>query len=467
MNFNKANTKKSLLKYLPFIVFFAIIFIWHLTVHRSFDDVMFGKVYHDYNIFNYLAMRYETWSSRLLIEFFLVQLAGLPKMIWNFFDSIVFLLMAVLIPKLMLNMDKIDEKKSVVYNSLSCVIVLIYIFTSSEPLSSAGPIATTLNYTWPLFFALLHFYLVKKYIFTENRLSAKGKVAVYVLMIFALMFAINQELMLIVVSEVYFFIILYCLYSKVKIPKSIFFIVFIIFLDFLGVYLCPGNHLRYIHEVSHWFPNYYSLNLVDKIDLGVTVLFDRVVLLYSLINLFFFAMLGIYIFSITKKKISILVSLMPLIIVVGLGVMHLLGFINIISFIDHSVTKYGLLHSNLRHVLIFSAVYVIIVFSIGYSLIEMYKHGVKKLSFMIFGLLILGFTSQMMRGFSPTVWASAQRWELYYYFAVTCATYLLSVNLLESRYDSCKNWLMNRKIWKFMSNLLSGKVNHDRKRRLT
>ena len=465
LNFNKINAKKSFLKYLPFVIFFAIIFIWHFTLPRLGDDLMFGKVYHHYNIFNYLSLRYEIWSSRSLIEFFVVPLTGLPRIIWNFFDSIVFLLMAVLIPKIFLNMEKIDEKKSVIYNSLSCIMVLIYIFTTTEALASAGYVATTLNYTWPLFFGLLHFYLVKKYVFSENKSSTKQKIAIYATMIFALIFAINQEMMLVIVSVAYLLIVLYCLRNKVKIPNSVFFMVFIIFLEFLNVYLCPGNHLRYYHEISHWFPDYYNLTLVNKIDLGITVLLNRIVLLYSLISLFLFAILPIYLRSITKKKFPVMISLIPLIIVVTLGLMNLMGYMPIVDFIKVGMTKYGLVHSNLKHILIISSIYAVIIFSVMYTLIKIYKHGEKKLSSIIFCLLILGFTSQMMRGFSPTCWASAQRWEIYYYFCVTCATYILSVELLESRYDNCKNWLLNRKLWKFMHNLFSsGKNNHNIKR---
>ena len=260
MNFNKINAKKSFLKYLPFVIFFAIIFTWHFTLPRSGDELFFAKVYHNQNIFNFLYIRYESWTSRLLIEFFLVPLAGLPRIIWNFFDSIVFLLIAVLIPKVICNMEKIDEKKSVIYNSLSCIFVLIYIFTTTSALDSAGYIATTLNYIWPLFFGLLHFYLLKKYVFHENNSSTKQKIVIYAIMIFALLFAINQEMMLVLVSVAYLFIILYCLYNKVKIPNTVLFMLFIIFLEFLNVYFSPGNHVRYYVAISNWFPTYYKLH---------------------------------------------------------------------------------------------------------------------------------------------------------------------------------------------------------------
>ena len=147
-----------------------------------------------------------------------------------------------------------------------------------------------------------------------------------------------------------------------------------------------------------------SYTLVNKIDLGITVLFFRIILLYSLTSLVFFGILGIYIYSITKKKFSILISLLPLIIVVTLGLMNLMGYMPLIHFIDMGMTEYGLLHSNLEHILLISCIYAIIIFSVMYSLIKIYKHGDKRISFAIFCLLILGFSSQMMRGFTPLVW---------------------------------------------------------------
>jgi hypothetical protein len=436
MNINKINEKKSsFLIYIPFVIFFLIMFIWHFMLHPKNDDLWFSAKFFEQNIFSYLTWRYETWTSRVLIEFLLVPLAGLPRMIWNFLDSIVFVLIAVLIPKITLNTKNIKEKKLIIYNSLSCILVLIYIFTISNGLSSAGYIATTLNYTWPLFFGLLHFYLVKTYIFNENNLKTPAKIAIYLIMFIALIFAINQELMLFLISEVYFFIILYCIYNKVKIPNIILLTLSILFLSFLNFYLCPGNHLRYIKEISTWLPDYYKLTLVNKIDLGITVLFNRIILSYGLINLFFLGVLGVYVHSITKKKISILISLTPIIIIVILGLMILIGYIPIVEFLNEGVTQYGLLNSDIKHISIIFIIYSIIIFSVIYNLIQIYKYKGKKFSSIIFCLLIIGIASQLMRGFSPTCWATGERWEIYYYFFITFATYILTIELLENKYN--------------------------------
>ncbi|MDO5836442.1 MAG: DUF6056 family protein, partial [Methanobacterium sp.] len=201
MNSNKLNGK-SVLVYLPFIIFFIIIFLWHFMIPSVNDDMSFGRMFYEQNLLSSLSFHYENWTSRILIEFFLIPLAGLPRIIWNFFDSIVFVLIAVLITKMMWYKEK--NEKSLVYSFISCILVSIYIYTISPALHSAGYIATTLNYTWPLFFGLLHFYLVKEYIFTKKNLGPLKKIVIYVLMLFALLFAINQELLLFVVSGVYF-----------------------------------------------------------------------------------------------------------------------------------------------------------------------------------------------------------------------------------------------------------------------
>jgi len=434
LTINKINAKKSFLIYLPFVIFFAIVFIWHFKLSAIGDDLIYNKLYYGHNIFVVLSSHYENWTSRVLIEFFLIPLAGLPRIVWNFFDSIIFLLIAVLIPKIASNNGKINEKKSFILNSLSCILVLIYIFTISSALNSTGNIATTLNYTWPLFFGLLHFYLVKKYVFNENNSGTIKKIVIYAVMIFALIFAINQEILLMTISVAYFLIIMYCLYNKVKIPNSIFLMLFIIFLGYLNVYLSPGNHARILFEISSKFPDYNNLTLVNKIDLGITVLFNRIMFSHSLINLIFFAVLGVYVYSLTKKNTSIIISSLPIIIIITLGLMAFIGYLPIVEFINEGITKYGLLHSDLNHIVINFILYAIIMISVFYNLLQIYKYRGKKLSYIIFCLLILGFTSQMIRGFSPTVWASAERWEIYYYFFITCITYILTVELFEGKY---------------------------------
>ena len=156
-------------------------------------------------------IRYETWTSRTLIEFFLIPLSMLPAIIWQVIDSLILVGIAFLMGKLFLNIDKLDYIKNTSmikdksknglfnsvfkYNLLSCFVFIIAIIGSFMALNSAGVVATTVNYTWPLFFGMLNFYLIITYFFKNeemgieliNKISLMKKVFIYFILIFSLL----------------------------------------------------------------------------------------------------------------------------------------------------------------------------------------------------------------------------------------------------------------------------------------
>ena len=115
----------------------------------------------------FLSYRYATWSSRSLIEFDVGILVSVPAEIWRMVDSVIFVAIAVLLSKLLVN----DDEKSFFYNCLACFFVGLFIISFSKILESAGWLATTTNYIWPICFILLHFYLLKEYVF-KNAIEA-------------------------------------------------------------------------------------------------------------------------------------------------------------------------------------------------------------------------------------------------------------------------------------------------------
>ena len=124
---------------------------------------------------------------------------------------------------------------------------------------------------------------------------------------------------------------------------------------------------------------------------------------------------------------------MPIIIIVTLGLMSFIGYTPIVDFLKEGLTRYGLLHSDLSHIIVVLVIYGMIIITVLYSLIQINKYKETKFSSLILCLLVLGFASQMMRGFSPTCWATGERWEIFYYFFIISVTYILTVDLLENR----------------------------------
>ena len=128
--------KSSLLMYLPLIIFFIIIFLWHSRLIPAGMTYTLVRCITS-RIYLFLAWHYETWTSRLIIEFFITIFAGLPQIIWNIIDSAIFTLIAVIIPKITFNDNKINEK-IIDLLLLSCVLVLLYIYTINGALWSRG-----------------------------------------------------------------------------------------------------------------------------------------------------------------------------------------------------------------------------------------------------------------------------------------------------------------------------------------
>lgn len=149
--------------------------IWHLVIKISAgDDVVYFQTLMDgRSIWEILAHRYATWSSRMAIEFVLIPLVQVPWL-WKILDIIVFTLIPVLLYRLLfLNPEKYLYMECNINKTagkwLVCAFMLLYPFSD---MVSAGWIATTVNYLWPLLGLLYIALLLQK-------LAQKGHVHWY------------------------------------------------------------------------------------------------------------------------------------------------------------------------------------------------------------------------------------------------------------------------------------------------
>ena len=115
-------------------------------------------------IFNILQFRYMEWSSRSLIELFMYLFIYLPMIVWKVLNALIVTLIAVIIPRFF------DNENSLKKNILSSICVFLF-FIPVFSAMGAGAIAVSLNYLWPLFFFVAHFYLLKRYIFNKTELK--------------------------------------------------------------------------------------------------------------------------------------------------------------------------------------------------------------------------------------------------------------------------------------------------------
>lgn len=144
--------KKQFISNIPYYVLFFILLFIHIQLNVSTgDDVNFAiraksMTFTDFNIY-----KYYNWSSRQLIESVLYFIS-VHSHVWMLLNSLVITIIAKLIEAIFCN-------HTIKMKILCCIGTLIYPLID---MSSAGWMATTINYYWPLGALLINLYYLKK-----------------------------------------------------------------------------------------------------------------------------------------------------------------------------------------------------------------------------------------------------------------------------------------------------------------
>ena len=409
------NLNSKYIQYYPFIIFFILLLVIHFILPSIEDDLIYSSFLNQNPdissyINNYYLPHIHGWSSRYFTDL-LTPIMATYTVIWNVIDSVLFTLMALLIPKLLVkNFNDFDLKNKNKFNIIAIIITVLFGISNYCALRSAGYVATTLNYTWPFIFGIINIYLVKTYIFDKERLNGIKKWICYLAIIFSLAFAVNIEICAILVFGMYLYLIYeYCYrksqYTFLKLPKSLWLLIAMIICALLFHKFNPGNDYRYHYEIANWVGNYSEVTLINKIDLATTSLYAMMLTTVDLILLLFFGLLGIYSYKINKKKSSLIVFIPAIILILAYIKLGFDGF-NALSlaqnFAPNGLISHGL---DLKVILIIIS-YIVMILTVLYGLYIINKHGNSKIMPLLIWIIILAFVSQSVVGFAP----SAQIW---------------------------------------------------------
>lgn len=396
--------KNLFIKYLPFIVYTILIVILHLKMSVTGDDKYFITVLKDTSLFDWLTNRYNTWSSRVILEGIMVTLLYFGHNVWKIFNIAVFLILPYALKKLF------NDKNDIKFNWLICISTFLI---PASCYGDAGWVATSMNYMWPLAFGVLACVPIKKNLNNQN-LTVLEKI----ITIISIIIASNQEQMAGILTIIYTITIIYNLIKK---KNNMWIIVFeiLILLSLSFILTCPGNSVRQISEIQTWFPAYDTLNLIDKVQLAITSMMRYITLKGRIVFIATTMIIMIAVFLTNKTKLFRIISLIPFI-----GSMPL-NFLNkiipdslwvvkdaIIRFNAYEVVINASTYNNILLYIIF-AYYIVILGSVIISLYAIFKNISKSIiPILIFGL---GIISRMVMGFSPTVFASAERPTIFLY----------------------------------------------------
>lgn len=412
------NVVKS--NYFPFLVLFLLLIVFHSTMHLSFgDDLFFSKVLDENNLFDYLISRYQTWSSRLINEFFLITIGRYP-ILWGFLDSVIITFGAYIISYLFSN-------RSYLSNIVICALILclpIYLYCS------AGFIATTIGYFWIGFIGMYSFVGIKK-------ICAKQKIRPYeyVFYFLAILFASCHEQMCAIMTVTFAVFLVFNIIKTKKVNWYLLTALLINIASIIFILTCPGNFIRLEEETQRWFPAFENLNLLTKINIGFDYTMYEFVLRPTII--FMLLLIGItFLLFYQHKNISIrLLSFLPILVVLFFAF-----FINLICKNNESLTEvrntimsYGVgLEYDSNLAFIPTLVYMVVLVILFVSL--MFVCSTTKERLLVSFIFALGFGSRMMMSFSPTNWASSTRTFFFMYISLIAILLMMWQKIEISKY---------------------------------
>lgn len=173
-NFLKTNQRKCLL---IFFILEFFISIW--ITPNKYDSEFFIKQMQEMSIWDFISMRYQTWTSRIFIETLICLILPKTGIIWAMLNTIMMTILGYSILKLFV---KEDNK---ILNWMAICFIFIY---PLDKIASCDWGAGSMNYTWPL--AMLLFSMIP-----IAKIQRQEKIAKFMYPIYsaALVFACNQE----------------------------------------------------------------------------------------------------------------------------------------------------------------------------------------------------------------------------------------------------------------------------------
>lgn len=288
-----------------FTITSIVMFIFFYQIPIITDDVynwqhrdLFNTIPSD---INYVINQYGNWSSRTVINF-IMYFFSTHNVIYFALTS------AFLIFILQLSLSQLFNANKQICLDL-CLSLLVLIIPYPY-FSTAGWIATTTTYLWPIVAAV---YSVN----ITFRSAYSIKWYQYILASLATIYAANNEQIMIVLFILYIatIIINFTKYKLFKNSKFIYLQFIFVILDFAYFVLCPGNIARSHAETVRWFPEFAKLNIVNKLDIGFMTTGEHILFGNSLVILLLVSLL--FLLSMLTSRKMVLSSITLLIVIIS------------------------------------------------------------------------------------------------------------------------------------------------------
>ena len=240
-----------------FVCFAIPILFLHTFAQRDYGDDPFFASYWGRSLLTVLKLRYEQWSSRVIIEAVVILLTNANPWVWRILNTLMVILLVWNVGDLFGLGDTRERRQAqFFFYGMMWVVPMFSLY-------SAGWIATTVNYLWTLTLGTVALRPIKRW-FTGQKCAPFE----YVVCPLCVIFAANMEQMGAILFGVYILCGIYFFAVGRRWGCFYFIMLGLILLSFLFILFSPGNDLRIIAETQRFFPTFQNLNSIQKLEMG-------------------------------------------------------------------------------------------------------------------------------------------------------------------------------------------------------
>lgn len=375
--------------------------LWHVVLSTNIgDDMVYFKTLLDGNshLGEILAHRYETWSSRMVIEAVLIPLVHCP-LLWKILDIVIFTSLPVLLCGLL----------GVTGRGRWFVAGLVLLYPFAD-MASAGWIATTTNYLWPLWGVLVIGMVLK-----QLRCGRKVPVWEAVAALLACAYAGSQEQVAVLLFLLLGMEVLHYILEKRMKQPLLYALCGIDIISLVYILSCPGNAIRSAQEMAGRMPEFADFTFWEKLYMGLANVERIFIAQLDPIYCVVAAVLVLLVYRKTGDYRKTLLAGIPALLLFGQAVVRVSHPSLKKVFARPEQTTHWDWHALVTYMpLVFL---VLSVLGILYALWQLVDGAWKYYLWTVF-LMAGGFATGVVMGFSPTIYASANHPYLYLYFVL-------------------------------------------------
>ena len=376
--------------YLP--IYYALIsFLFTLQsivyINDVGDQLSFAKMAQHYGFFEFALYRYQTWSSRLLIESLTMSMSA-HYLVFDITMFIAVVCFFYCFNGIFLKNDK--------YWGLRFITPALFLLIfPSIFFTSAGLIATATNYLFPLVAFVIGWYCLEK----------KG-LAWLVLSLPFLILACMQEQFTIFALSTFSFYLLKDWFKKKKVNYNYLVGTVLAFIGTVSAMVAPGSAHRNLVETKTWYPGFDKLSLVVKVAKGYMET-NRVLFVTSELTIIYLLLITILVLSLLKRSyLASFLSGSVLYTVLSnrLGSTSILTAVQrVIDFQNQQpITKFSF-KANLYPI----TIYAVLLLVITIAIFVLFEDKWRATSAIV--ILAVGYAARMTVSLSPTIYASGLR----------------------------------------------------------